>query len=54
MLVREQSASCDDPQRFFGEQPPLLNFDGLQPGSVLGLRLQQDPIRSFVKAWVWR
>jgi len=36
------------------EQPPLLNYDGLQPGSAVGSRLQQDPICSFVKAWVWQ
>ena len=34
-------------------QPPLLNFNGLQPGSVVGLRLQQTLIRSFVKVRVW-
>ena len=39
---------------FFGEQPPLSDCDGLQPGSVVGLRLQQTPICSFVKAWVWQ
>jgi len=53
-MVCEQSASYDDPQRFFGEQPSLLNYDELQPGCVVGSRLQQDPICSFVKAWVWQ
>ena len=41
LMVREQSARCDDPQRLFGGQPPFLNYDGLQPGSVVGSWLQQ-------------
>ena len=40
--------------RFFGEQPPLLYYDGLQPGSAVGSRFQQAPICSFVKAWGWQ
>ena len=31
----------------------MLNCDGLQPGSVVGVWLQQTLICSFVKAWVW-
>ena len=47
-------ASSDEPQLFVGEQLPVLNYDGSQPGFVMSSRLQRTPICSFVKAWEWQ
>ena len=47
-------ASSDEPQLFVGEQLPVLNYEGSQPGFVMGSRRQQTPLCSFVKTWKWQ